>query len=121
MNRRLERINVLLREEISRILSTEIRDPRLSALVSVTRVESSPDLHLAKVYVSVLGDAAAKSKTLTGLRSASSFVRRSIRQHVTLRTVPSVNFYVDESIEQGTEVLKLINDAVQDLEIDRTS
>ncbi len=121
MSRRLERVNVLLRDEISRVLSVELRDPRLSSLVSVTRVQASPDLSLAKVYVSVLGDADAKSKTLKALKSASGFVRRSVRKHVALKTVPSVSFYIDELIEQGAEVLGLIKDSTQGPETGGTS
>jgi ribosome-binding factor A len=110
MTRRMERVNVVLRQEISRVLATDLRDPRLSSLVSVTRVEATADLRSAKAYVSVLGDREEKSGTLTALTSASGFVRRRIRQHVTLRSVPSIAFYIDESIEQGADVLKLINE-----------
>ena len=114
MNRRIERINALLRQEVSRLLATELRDPRLSSLVSVTHVETSADLGSARVYVSVLGDQSAKTNTLRGLSSASGFIRRNMRQHLSLRTVPSVAFYLDESIERGDEVLRLIDDAAAD-------
>ena len=109
MNRRLERVNGLLREEISRVLTSELKDHRLSPLVSVTRVDASPDLRQAKVYVSVLGDTAEKRSTLKALKSASGFVRRSIRPHISLRSVPVVDFIIDETIEQGAEMLKLIS------------
>ena len=114
MTRRMDRVNVLLREEISRQLATELKDPRISSMVSVTRVDTSPDLGLAKVYVSVLGDQTAKSSTLVALKSASGFIHRSMRDHIALRKVPSVDFYLDESIEQGAKVLKLISDAAPD-------
>ena len=110
MTRRVERVNVLLRHEISRVLAIELRDPRLSSIVSVTRVEASSDLHIAKVFISVLGNQEDKSNTLRALKSASNFVRRSIRPHVALKTVPAIDFYVDDSIERGAEVLKLINE-----------
>jgi len=110
MTRRLERVNVVLRQEISRVLATELRDPRLASLVSITRVEAAADLGSARVYVSVLGDRKAKTSTLRALKSASGFVRRRIRQHVALRNVPSFAFHIDETIEQGAEVLKLINE-----------
>ena len=109
MNRRLERVNVLLREEISRVLPLELQDPRLSPLVSVTRVDTSPDLRHAKVYVSVLGSSTEKRSTLKALKSASGFVRKSIRPHISFRSVPVVDFIIDESIEQGVELLKLIS------------
>lgn len=109
MNRRMERVNGLLREEISRVLTSELKDPRLSSLVSITRVDTSPDLHQARVYVSVLGGITEKRSTLKALKSASGFVRRNIRPHISLKSVPVVDFIIDESIEQGAEVLKLIS------------
>ena len=110
MTRRMERVNVVLRQEISRVLADELRDPRLTSMVSVTRVEAAADLGFARVYVSVLGDPEAKIGTLRALRSARAFVRRRIREHVTLRNVPSIAFHIDESIEQGAEVLKIISE-----------
>ena len=110
MSRRIERVNGVLRQEISRILAAELRDPRLASLVSVTRVDTSSDLQFAKVFVSVLGDQEEKSSTLKALKAASGFIRRGIRHQVTLRAVPSVAFYIDESIERGAELLKLIDE-----------
>ena len=121
MTRRTERINVVLRNEISRVLSTELKDPRLSSVVSVTRVEVSPDLHVAKAYVSVLGDQTDKIKTLKALKSASGYVHRNIRRRLTLKTIPSLDFHVDESIEQGAELLKLIREMAPAPEESETS
>jgi ribosome-binding factor A len=111
MNRRNERVNVLLRQEISRLLATELKDPRLPSILSITRVETSPDLRVARVFVSVLGDKSEKADTLKALRSASGYVRRKLRQQVTLKMVPSVEFRIDESIERGAEMMKLISEA----------
>lgn len=108
MTRRMDRINVLLREEISRIIATEISDPRLPSLVSVTHVEVSPDLRNARVFVSVLGDQEAKRNTLSVLKSASGFIHRTMRGNLTLRSVPFLTFHLDESIEKGAEMLELI-------------
>ena len=108
MSRRMERVNVLLRQEISRIVTEELKDPRLARFVSVTHVESAPDLRTAKVFVSVLGNDEEKGSTLKALKSASGFIRRSIHRHLRLQSAPSVQFRLDESIEQGTELLKLI-------------
>ena len=110
MNRRMERVNVLLHHEISRVLAEEVKDPRVSAVVSVTRVETSPDLHRARAYVSVMGDQVDKKATLKALRSAAGFVRRSLHDRVVLRSVPTVEFVIDESIERGAEVLKIIDE-----------
>ena len=111
MNRRMERVNVLLRHEISRVLAEEVKDPRVASVVSVMRVETSPDLHLARVYVSVMGDEADKKATLKALRSAAGFVRRNLHERVVLKSVPTVDFVIDQTIERGAEVLKIIDEA----------
>ena len=110
MNRRMQRVNVVLRDEISHVLAEELRDPRLSSIVSVTRVSTSPDLSAAKVYVSVLGDEDDKRNTLKALRSAAGYVRKNIRRKISLKSVPHVEFHIDETIEQGAEMLKLIDE-----------
>ncbi|MCH8205992.1 MAG: 30S ribosome-binding factor RbfA [Chloroflexi bacterium] len=110
MTRRMDRVNALLRQEISRVLTIELKDPRLSSVVSITHVDSSPDLKRARVFVSVLGDKDAKKRTLTALKSARGFIHRSIRQQLTLKAVPTLEFRLDESIEQGAEMLERIRD-----------
>ena len=111
MTRRMDRINVVLRQEISRVLALELRDPRLASMVSITQVDTSADLHHAKVYVSVMGDREAKRSTLQALKSAAGFIHRELRYHLTLKAVPSLQFHLDESIERGAEILQLINDS----------
>ena len=110
MTRRMDRVNVLLRDEISQVLATELRDPRLTAMVSVLRVETSGDLRHAKVFVSVLGDQAQKTSTLAALKSGAGFIHRNLRDQVKLRAVPSLAFYIDDSIERAAEVLELIKE-----------
>ena len=110
MTRRMDRVNVLLRQEISRVLAAELRDPRVSSMVSITYVDSSADLHHARVGVSVMGDEAQKRSTLKALKSAAGFIHRNIRRHLTLKTVPSLQFYLDDSIERGAEMLEMIKD-----------
>ena len=109
MPRRVDRVNVVLREAISSVLAEDLRDPRLGGMVSVVRVDASPDLGSARVYVSVLGDDDAKAGSMKALKSASGFVHRRLRQKVTLRSVPAVEFRLDESIEAGSDVLSLIS------------
>ena len=109
MNRRTDRINGLLRREISRILATELRDPRMSAIVSVTHVEATSDLRYAKVHISVLGDEDDKKGTLRALRSASGFIHWNLRKHLAFKAIPSLEFILDESIEQGAKMLELID------------
>ena len=108
MTRRMDRVNVLLRQEISNVLATELKDPRLSEVVSVTSVDSSADLRLAKVFVSVLGSRQDKMNTLKALRSASGFIHRNMRRQLKLKNVPSLQFQLDESIERGEELMELI-------------
>ena len=110
MSRRLDRVNVLLRQEISRVLMTELSDPRLASVVSITHVDASADLHNAKVFVSVLGDLTAKRSSLKALKSAAGFIHRSIRGNLTLKVVPTLHFILDESIERGAELLQLIEE-----------
>jgi len=119
MNRRIERVNAVLRQEISRILATELKDPRISSMVSVIRVDTTPGLRSAKVYVSVLGDQTDKSNTIKALRSGAGFVRKNMR--VTLRSVPVIEFHLDETIEQGANVLNLINKAARGSEATEAS
>ena len=114
MNHRVGRINGLLRAGISRVLSEDVNDPRLSTLVSITEVDTAPDLSQALVYVSVLGSPDEKSNTMAALKSAASFVRRCLRKRVTLRLIPELSFRLDESIERGASLLRLIDDSVSD-------
>lgn len=118
MNRRVDRVNSMLREQISQVLSGELSDPRLSSMVSVIRVSCARDLGTAKVMVSVLGTPEEKRATLAGLRSASGYVRRSLIGRTSLRKVPAVEFIVDDSIERGAEVLKLIEEVAPEPEDD---
>jgi len=113
MTRRTERINNLIRQEISDLLRRQIKDPRLSRFISVTKVVTSPDLRYAKVLVSVFSDEVQKKEVLQGFRAASGFFRRELAQRLTLRRIPELSFHTDDSIEQGTKVLKLINELTE--------
>jgi ribosome-binding factor A len=108
MGRRIERINHLLRQEISELLRREVKDPRLSAFITVTSVSTSPDLTHAKVYVSIMSDEEDKREIMQTLENAAGFFHRELRERVTLRIVPTLSFYRDDTIEQGAKVLQLI-------------
>lgn len=103
---RQERVAEALREEISSLLS-ELKDPRVG-FASITRVEVSSDLRYARVYVSVLGDEAGKKATMEGLHSATGFIRSEVGRRVRLFRTPEISFHLDESLEKGARVLKLI-------------
>jgi len=108
MPRRIERLNKVIKQEISRLLEREVNDPRLSNLISVTQVSLSPDLKYAKIFVSILGDETSKIETLAGLNAASGFLRKELAAHLRLRYAPQLSFYYDDSIERGARLLKLI-------------
>jgi ribosome-binding factor A len=108
-SRRIDRINGLLREEISQLLSREIKDPRLSGIISITKVNTSSDLRNAVIYVSVMGDDTAKREALAGIQSAATFLRRELRERLSLRYVPFMKFQLDESIEDAEHVLRIMD------------
>jgi ribosome-binding factor A len=112
MSRRTDRVNGLLRQEISRVIATEIKDDRLPDLISVTKVEVSSDLRAAKVFISVLGDDSDKAVALKVLRSATGFVHRVLRKRLNLKHVPILEFRLDESIERDIEFQRLISQMV---------
>jgi ribosome-binding factor A len=104
----MDRVNDLLREAVSEIMADQLKDPRMATLVSVTRVDTSPDLGHARVYVSIMGGQEDKSNTITALKSASGYIRRNLRKSVDLKKTPALEFHLDETIERGNQVLKLI-------------
>ena len=110
MPRRIDRVNELLRSEISHILAREIKDPRVGGVISITEVIASSDLRSARVYVSVMGSESDRQAALDGIRSAASFLRRELRGRVNLRHAPHLTFQLDDSIEEGDRVLRLMDD-----------
>ena len=110
------RINGEVQKELSKLITTEIKDPRISPLTSVVAVEVAPDLKTAKVYVSVLGNEEAQQDTLRGLKSAAPFMRSQLAKNINLRNTPELKFVMDQSIEYGVNMSKLINDVNKDLQ-----
>jgi ribosome-binding factor A len=108
VSRRLQRLNVLLRQEISELILRELRDPRLAEIVTLTRVSTSPDLATATVYVSVMGDADAKAATMAALTHAAPFIRRQLTSRLTIRRTPDIHFTPDESMAEAAHVLDLM-------------
>ena len=114
MPRRVDRINGLLREELSLLIARQVKDPRIGGLVSITQVKTSADLRSARVYISVMGDAAAKRDTLQGIQSASSYLRRELRDRLALRYVPFMKFELDESMEDADNLLRIMDQLNQE-------
>ena len=112
------RINMEVQRELSQIIRSEIKDPRIHPLTSVVAVEVTPDLKYCKAYISVLGDEEAGKATIEGLRSAASFVRRELAHRVDLRNTPESKFILDQSIEYGVNMSKLIDEVTKDLHDD---
>lgn len=104
------RINSEVQRELSNIIRSEIKDPRIHPLTSVVLVEVAPDLKTCKAYVSVLGDEEAQRSTLEGLKSAVGFIRRQLAQNLNLRNTPEIRFILDQSIEYGIRMSKLIEE-----------
>ena len=110
MNRRLQRVNELLRKELSQILVRELNDPRVPPMVTITRVNTSVDLHYARVFVSVMGDSEEKLTAVTTLQSAAGFLRQALKPHLALRHIPALAFSLDESLEEGARMLQAIDE-----------
>ncbi|MFA5575848.1 MAG: 30S ribosome-binding factor RbfA [Tissierellaceae bacterium] len=108
-SKRLFRISEEIKKLVSELILNGIKDPRISTMTSITDVEVTRDLRFAKIYVSVLGNAEEKEDTLEGLQSAKGFIRKEIGSKIDLRYVPEPMFYLDESIEQGIYMSKLID------------
>jgi ribosome-binding factor A len=109
MTRRTERVNELLRQELSEIIQRDLKDPRLGGLISITAVETSPDFSHARVFVSVLGSEAEHTSSLTALKAAAPFMRHELRARLkSLRYVPELSFKDDHSIERGAQLSELL-------------
>jgi ribosome-binding factor A len=98
-----------IREEVARLLAREIRDPRIG-FVTVTRVSLTPDLHVARVYVGVLGDETQRRRTLGGLRHSAGYMRRLVGQRLRLRTTPELHFSYDEGLDATERVAQLLDE-----------
>lgn len=107
------RINGEVLKELSNIIRTEIKDPRIHPLTSVVAVEVAPDLKTCKAYISVLGDETAQKDTITGLKSAEGYIRRQLANTVNLRNTPQITFILDQSIEYGINMSKLIDEVTK--------
>lgn len=109
MGRRPERLAEGIREEVARIVASDLKDPRLG-FVTVTRVEVTHDLSHARVLVGVLGGEVEREKSLAALRSAAGFVRREIGRRLRIRIVPEIEFRYDKGIEATDRVARLLNE-----------
>ena len=109
MTRRVQRLNNLIRQEMSELLQRQAKDPRLGNFIAITEVSISPDMKYAKIFVSHIGSEEQKKETMNALASASSFFRRELAQRIRLRHMPELIFQWDDSIERGVHLLDLID------------
>ena len=110
-SQRLRRVADQIQKELSGLLRTEIKDPRVG-MITLTGVEVSPDLGHAKVFFTTLGDAEALARTEAGLKRAGSFLRVELGHRLKLRVTPEIRFVYDASVERGVRLSKLIDDAI---------
>ena len=108
---RPERVANVIRQVVSSAIASKLSDPRIEPLSSVTRVELGGDMEHAKIWVSVMGEESAGKLTVVGLNSAVSYLQRLVGQQLSIRRIPRLSFYLDESIKKGDEVLRLIDEA----------
>ncbi len=111
------RINGEVLRELSNIIRGEIKDPRINPMTSVVAVEVAPDLKTCKAYISVLGDEESQKNTLAGLKSAEGYIRRELAHNINLRNTPQITFVLDQSIEYGVKMSKMINDVTKDMPV----
>jgi ribosome-binding factor A len=115
--KRTDRLNEQLRQEISLLVRDEVRDPRVG-LVTITAVETSPELDHAKVYVTALGDDAEKQAALDGLQSAAAFIRGQLGRRLHIRRVPELHFQIDRVLEEANRIEQLLREVRPSLEAD---
>ena len=109
---RIDKINEEVRRELAAVLR-ELKDTRIPLMTSVVAVNVTNDLSYAKCYISVMGDEETKKKAIEGLKSASGYIRREMGRRVDLRVIPEFLFELDDSIEHGAYINKMLNDIMK--------
>lgn len=111
------RVNAEVQHELANLIREGIKDPRIHSMTSVTGVEVAPDLKTCRAYISVLGDDEAKKNTIAGLKNAEGYIRRQLAKSINLRNTPEIRFILDESIEYGVTMSKLIDQVTRKEEV----
>lgn len=111
--RRSEQLEKSLKREINNIIYRKLNDPRIK-FVTLTRVQASPDLRYAKIFVSIFNDEVQQKKTLKGLKSATKFIRGELGKDLKLRYVPKIEFKIDKDLEQQYKILKTVAEMRKD-------
>ena len=113
---KLTRINNEVMRELSNIIRGEIKDPRINPMTSVVATDVEPDLKTCKAYISVLGDEESQKNTIKGLKSAEGYIRMQLAKNLNLRNTPEIIFVLDQSIEYGVNMSKLIDEVNKNVE-----
>jgi ribosome-binding factor A len=113
--KRTDRLNEQLRQEISLLVRDEVRDPRVG-MVTITAVETSPELDHARVFITTLGDDEEKQAAVTGLQSASPFIRSQLSRRLHIRRVPELHFQIDRVLEEAGRIEALLREVRPSLE-----
>jgi len=106
---RMRRVNESIREILGDAITTELKDPRIG-FVTVTDVDTSPDLRAARVYVSVLGTEEERERSLAGLHSSHGFLQGKIASAMRLKRTPTLTFEYDDSVERGDRITRLLDE-----------
>ena len=114
MTRRSERVSELLRHELGQLIVRDLKDPRLSGIVSITLVETTNDLKKAKVSVSVMGSPEVQEATMRGIVSAAGYMRHELGKRLSLRSVPDLTFVLDHSLDQAEHIYQLLDGLTPD-------
>jgi len=109
-NKRVKRVNSLLREVISEVIQKDVRNPNISKFISVTSVDITPDMKFAKVYISVIGDDSEKEKTIIALNQAAGFISVHSAKKVVMRYFPTLSFEIDTSVDKHMKIEKILTD-----------
>ena len=108
-------INMEVQRELSDIIRLEIKDPRIHPMTTVVSAQVTPDLKYCKAFISILGDEEAGKATIEGLKSAEGYIRRELARRVNLRNTPEIKFILDQSIEYGVNMSRLIDEVTKDI------
>ena len=104
------RVNGEVLRVLAEVIRSEIKDPRINPMTSVVAVEVAPDLKTCKAWISVLGNEESQNDTLAGLKSAEGYIRNQLAKKINLRNTPEIRFIIDQSIEYGVNMSKMIDE-----------
>jgi len=116
---RPERVANLIRTVVGDAITNKLSDPRIQPISSVTRVEVAGDLEYAKIWISVMGEPAVQRRTMAGMQSAKGYIQGLLARKLPIRRCPKISFHLDESIKLAAQTIRLIDEAVAEMETDK--